>query len=63
MRWPRRRTVARRFRLAADEAWLNQHPAYAYEVDGERLHVIHAQSPEADVLPLVMLHGWPSAGE
>lgn len=49
------------FDWPAHEAWLNQHPAYAYEVDGERLHVIHAQSPEADALPLVMLHGWPSA--
>jgi len=30
-------------------------------VDGQRLHVLHARSPEPGALPLVLTHGWPGS--
>jgi pimeloyl-ACP methyl ester carboxylesterase len=31
------------------------------DVDGQRLHAIHAKSPEADAVPLLLVHGWPGS--
>ena len=31
------------------------------EVEGERIHFIHARSPEPDATPLVITHGWPGS--
>ena len=31
------------------------------EVDGARVHFVHARSPEPDARPLLILHGWPGS--
>ena len=31
------------------------------EIDGQRIHVIHARSPEPDAMPLLLMHGWPGS--
>jgi len=43
------------------EARLNAYPQYLTEIDGQRVHFIHAPSPVADALPLVLTHGWPGS--
>lgn len=45
----------------AEEARLNAIPQFLTTIDGQRLHFLHARSPEADALPLVVLHGWPGS--
>lgn len=44
----------------AHEAWLNAFPQFTTEIDGQNVHFLHVRSPEADALPLVLTHGWPS---
>lgn len=44
----------------AAEARLNEIPQYVTEIDGARVHFVHARSPEPDALPLLITHGWPS---
>ncbi len=41
------------------EALLNGFPHCTAEVDGLRLHALHARSPHASARPLLLLHGWP----
>jgi len=41
------------------EATLNQHPQYLTEIDGQNVHFVHARSPRADAIPLLLIHGWP----
>jgi pimeloyl-ACP methyl ester carboxylesterase len=41
------------------EATLNQHPQYITEIDGQHVHFVHARSPRADAIPLLLIHGWP----
>jgi microsomal epoxide hydrolase len=43
------------------EARLNVLDQFTTEIDGARLHFVHARSPEPDALPLVMTHGWPGS--
>jgi pimeloyl-ACP methyl ester carboxylesterase len=43
------------------EAELNTHPQFTTEVDGQRIHFLHARSPEAGARPLVLTHGWPGS--
>jgi microsomal epoxide hydrolase len=43
------------------EAMLNEFDNFVTEVDGARVHFIHAPSPEPDALPLVVTHGWPGS--
>ncbi|SFB48101.1 Pimeloyl-ACP methyl ester carboxylesterase [Amycolatopsis marina] len=43
------------------EAELNSYPQFVTEVQGQRLHFVHIQSPEPDALPLVLTHGWPGS--
>src|SRR5437016_4093349 len=43
------------------EATLNSFDNFLTEVDGTRVHFIHARSPEPDALPLVITHGWPGS--
>jgi microsomal epoxide hydrolase len=40
---------------------LNQLEHGMTEVDGQRLHFVHARSPEPDALPLLLVHGWPGS--
>ena len=42
------------------EAALNRHDHFEREVDGFRLHYVHAPGRGPDPLPLVFTHGWPS---
>jgi microsomal epoxide hydrolase len=43
------------------EARLNQWPHFLADVDGARVHFLHARSPEPDAVPLVITHGWPGS--
>jgi pimeloyl-ACP methyl ester carboxylesterase len=45
----------------AQEKRLNGFEQYLTVVDGQRLHFLHVRSPEADALPLLMVHGWPGS--
>lgn len=40
---------------------LNQWPQFTAEIDGSRLHFIHARSAHADAMPLLITHGWPGS--
>jgi epoxide hydrolase len=41
------------------EARLNQYPQFTSTIDGLDLHFVHVRSPQADALPLLLIHGWP----
>ena len=43
------------------EARLNELEHFTTDIDGQRIHFIHARSPEPDALPLVITHGWPGS--
>ena len=43
------------------EARLNAFPQHTTEVEGQRIHFIHARSPEPAALPLLLVHGWPGS--
>lgn len=45
----------------AHEAALNAVPNFVTEIDGQRLHFLHARSEDPDALPLVVSHGWPGS--
>lgn len=45
-----------------EEARLNTlMPQFIAEVDGRRIHFVHARAETADALTLVMTHGWPGS--
>jgi epoxide hydrolase len=41
------------------EARVNDYPQFTTTIDGLELHFVHVRSPEADALPLLLIHGWP----
>jgi pimeloyl-ACP methyl ester carboxylesterase len=43
------------------EARLNRFPQFKTTLDGVEIHFIHARSPHADAMPLVITHGWPGS--
>jgi pimeloyl-ACP methyl ester carboxylesterase len=45
----------------AEEARLNQFDQYRADIDGSRVHFVHARSPDPDAIPILLLHGWPSS--
>ncbi len=45
----------------AQEALLNRWPQFTTDVDGERLHFVHARSKHAEAFPLLITHGWPGS--
>jgi pimeloyl-ACP methyl ester carboxylesterase len=45
----------------AREAALNRFPQHLTEIDGLDIHFIHARSPHADAMPLLVTHGWPGS--
>jgi epoxide hydrolase len=49
------------FDWRAQEARLNAHPQFLTEIDGQTIHFIHVKSKEANALPLILTHGWPSS--
>ena len=49
------------FDWRAQEARFNEFEPTVTEVDGQRIHFLHARSPEPDALPLLISHGWPGS--
>lgn len=49
------------FDWAAQQKHLNTFDHFIAEVDGLKLHFVHARSKHAAAIPLLMLHGWPSS--
>jgi epoxide hydrolase len=49
------------FDWRAQEARLNTFPQYTTEIDGQTFHFVHVRSGKANALPVLLLHGWPSA--
>ena len=45
----------------SSETKLNRFPQFRTEIDGLDIHFIHARSPHAGALPLVITHGWPGS--
>jgi pimeloyl-ACP methyl ester carboxylesterase len=45
----------------AAEARLNQFAHFRTTIDGQSIHFIHARSPRADALPVLITHGWPGS--
>lgn len=45
----------------AAEARLNRMPQFRTTIDGLGLHFVHARSPHAGAVPLVLTHGWPGS--
>jgi pimeloyl-ACP methyl ester carboxylesterase len=43
------------------QARLNALPHVRTEIDGLRIHAVHARSPHADAMPLILTHGWPGS--
>jgi pimeloyl-ACP methyl ester carboxylesterase len=43
------------------EALLNQIPQFTADISGMRVHFLHARSPHARALPLIITHGWPGS--
>lgn len=52
---------ARHYQWRSAEARLNAVPQYLVEVNGVRLHVLHARSSYPGALPLILTHGWPGS--
>ena len=48
------------FDWRAQEAHLNRLDQFMSDVDGFRLHYVHAKGQGPNPLPLVITHGWPS---
>jgi len=40
---------------------LNRFESFVTEIDGQRVHFLHARSPEPDARPLLLSHGWPGS--
>ena len=43
------------------EMQLNRFPQFTTEIDGLDIHFIHARSPHANAMPLIITHGWPGS--
>jgi pimeloyl-ACP methyl ester carboxylesterase len=52
---------AHRFDWRATEARLNSWANATTDIDGQRIHFIHAPSDHPGALPLLVLHGWPGS--
>ncbi len=49
------------FDWRAQEARINAFDQLTTEVDGQRIHLVHARSPEPGATPLLLVHGWPGS--
>jgi epoxide hydrolase len=45
----------------AEEAGLNRFDHYTTNIDGQRVHFLHARSAADDAFPLLLAHGWPGS--
>lgn len=52
---------ADRYDWRSRERRLNELPNRAARVGAHTVHYLHARSPQPDALPLIIVHGWPSA--
>ncbi len=52
---------AERYDWRKREAALNRFPQFTTEIDGLGIHFIHARSPHAQAMPLIITHGWPGS--
>jgi pimeloyl-ACP methyl ester carboxylesterase len=52
---------AEKYDWRAREERLNRWPQFRTQIDGTGIHFVHARSPHANALPLVMTHGWPGS--
>jgi pimeloyl-ACP methyl ester carboxylesterase len=52
---------AEKYDWRAREARLNRFAQFRTELDGLDIHFIHARSPHANAMPLVISHGWPGS--
>ena len=43
------------------QARLNALPHVRTEIDGLQIHAVHARSPQAGAMPLILTHGWPGS--
>ncbi len=50
-----------RFDWRRQERALNQFPQFTTNIDGLNIHFIHQRSPQANAMPLVLVHGWPGS--
>jgi len=50
-----------RFDWRAQEASLNEFEHFRTKIDGQAIHFVHARSPHANALPLLLIHGWPGS--
>ena len=48
------------FNWRAQERFINTHPQFLTEIDGETLHFAHLRAEAGDGLPLLLMNGWPS---
>ena len=59
------REVAEYWRTAHDwrraERDLNSLDQFVTDIEGHSIHFIHARSPHAEALPIVITHGWPGS--
>ena len=49
------------FDWRAQETRLNRFEHYRAQIDGTRIHFVHAKSRDPNAIPLLLLHGWPSS--
>ncbi|HXY91628.1 MAG TPA: epoxide hydrolase [Acidimicrobiia bacterium] len=49
------------FDWRAFEARCNAYPQVVTTIDGQRIHCVHARSPEPTARPLIVSHGWPGS--
>ena len=56
-----RGALARRVPLAGPGGRLNELEHFRTGIDGQSIHFVHARSPHADALPLLLIHGWPGS--
>ncbi|KAJ6501431.1 Alpha/Beta hydrolase protein [Mycena vitilis] len=47
------------FNWTKQESELNELPQFTANIEGQKVHFVHATSAETDRIPLLMLHGWP----
>jgi pimeloyl-ACP methyl ester carboxylesterase len=52
---------AEKYDWRARQDRLNSFPQFRTEIDGLGIHFIHAKSPHAGALPLILTHGWPGS--
>ena len=53
--------LARHLRLASPGGAAQRARALPHPIDDQSIHFVHARSPHADALPLLLVHGWPGS--